>query len=116
MFDPAALPRQPGGLDFIMRSNATSDSSAFDVQPVAETIGLNLQASGRFMVHGLSGYNDFTAGHPYRHDAPGRNVSFMAGFSWICQARRQRSRRRPAQAGRRPSGLTSQSARASADV
>ena len=116
MFDPAALPRQPAELDVIMRSNTTSDSSAFDVKPVAETIGLNLQASGRFMVHGLSGYNDLTGGHPSRHDAPGRNVSFMAGFSWICQARRQRSRRCPARAGHRRSRMTPQSARAGADV
>jgi hypothetical protein len=116
MFDPAALPRQPAGLGFIVRSNTTSDSSVFDVNAVAETIGLNLRASGRFMVHGLYGYNDFMDRHPSLYDASGRNVSFMAGFSWICQPRLRRRRRCPAQAGHRPSGLTPQAARANADV
>jgi hypothetical protein len=116
MLDPAALPRQAAGLDFVMRSHTTSGSSAFGVRPVAETIGLNLQASGRFMVQGLSGYNDFAGGHPYQYDAPGRNVSFLKGFSWICQAKRQRRRRRPAQAGHRRLRMTPRSARAGADV
>jgi hypothetical protein len=116
MFDPAILPRQPAGLDFNMQCNTTSDFSAFDVKQVSQTAGPNVQAGDQFMVHGLSGYIDFMDGHPYLYDASGRNVSFMAGFSWICQARLQRGRRCPAQAGHRPSGLTPQSARANADV
>jgi hypothetical protein len=114
MFHPATLPRQPAGLDFIMRSNTMGDSSAFDVKPVSETIGLNLQAGGRFMVRGLSGCRHFMDGHPYPYDAPGRNVPSMAGYGWNCQAKRQRERRCPAGAGHRRSGLTSQSARANA--
>jgi hypothetical protein len=116
MIDLAILPRQPAGLDYITQCNTTSDFCAFDVKQVSQTVGLNLQASGRFMVHGLSGYNDFMDGHPSLYDASGRNVSFMAGFSWICQPRLRRRRRCPAQAGHRPSGLTAQAARANADV